>query len=462
MDVPEVAPAAAAELAALAAAVRAISELDFGALDPSARFHILEQLEAARRRQVAVSHDIVAGLDRQDPAGIGGPLHRLLADWLRVSCAEARRRIRNAVQLAPRHTLTGAELPPALPATAAAWHDGVLDGEHLHVIQQFFRDLPEATPPQVVTEAEVFLAEQAGRVRPDQLAKIAIRYAQQINPDGRFTDRDRAIRRGFIWSAQRRDGMSIGRLVATPELRANIDAWLARFAAPGMCNPSDETPCVAGEPTRDAGIHDMRSYAQRNHDALNALVRGQLGDPKLGVHHGLPVTVIVSTTLAELNAGAGFGVSAGGTLLPMRDLIRMAGHAYHYLAIFDDHRQRALYLGRTRRVASADQWVVLYARDRGCTAPNCDVPGYHTEAHHIQPWRRGGRTDINDLTLACHSDHLLTEKGWRTRRRADGRIEWLPPPQLGLPSATNDFHHPERYLPGAESGVSPDDHAESA
>jgi Domain of unknown function (DUF222) len=54
------------------------------------------------------------------------------------------------------------------------------------------------------------------------------------------------------------------------------------------------------------------------------------------VHHGLPVTVIVSTTLQERAAGAGQAVTGGGTLLPMRDLIRMASHAYHYLAVFDE------------------------------------------------------------------------------------------------------------------------------
>jgi hypothetical protein len=125
----------------------------------------------------------------------------------------------------------------------------------------------------------------------------------------------------------------------------------------------------------------------------------------------------------------------------------MASHAHHYLAVFDDHQSRPLYLGRTRRVASPDQWIVLYARDRGCTAPNCDTPGYHTEAHHIQEWRSDGQTNADELTLACHADHKLVDKGWRTVKRRDGKVEWLPPPQLGLPGGTNDFHHPERYLP---------------
>src|SRR5205807_7615174 len=163
------------------------------------------------------------------------------------------------------------------------------------------------------------------------------------------------------------------------------------------------------EPDQDIEGKDFRSHAQRQHDALNALVRGQLGDPKLRVHNGLPVTVIVSTTLQELTAANGQAVTGGGTLLPMRDVIRMASHAYHYLAVFDEHQSRPVYLGRTRRIASPDQRIVLYAKDRGCTAPGCDVPGYWTEVHHVDDWARGGLTNIDNLTLACKPDHNLAE-----------------------------------------------------
>ncbi len=174
----------------------------------------------------------------------------MIADWLRISYTEARRRIRDAQQLSPRLTLTGEQLPPELPATAVAWREGVLDAQHLRVIQTFVRDLPLDTPVAVVEHAEKQLAEQAAHLRPDQLQKAADRAAVLINPDGKFSDADRARQRGFAWSGQRHDGMSVGKLIASPELRANIDAWLARFAAPGMCNPDDETPCVDGEPDR--------------------------------------------------------------------------------------------------------------------------------------------------------------------------------------------------------------------
>src|SRR5689334_13418578 len=329
IEVPEEVSAA---LDAQDAADAALRGLDFEALSPTIRLRVLERMEASRRRQVAVSHDIIAGLASEDPADIGGPVHKVVADWLRISYAEACRRLRDAADMSPRLTLTGQELPPQLPATAVAWHDGALDGQHLRVIQTFVPDLPESIPAATVEDAERFLAGQARTLRPDQLQKLAHQCALRINPDGKFSDADRARQRGFTWCGQRADGMSIGKLIASPELRANLDAWLSRFAAPGVCNPDDQTPCVAGEPDDEQVRTDTRSPAQRQHDALNALVRGQLGDPKLGQHNGLPVTVIVSTTLQELTSAGGRAVTGGGTLLPMPDVIRMARHAYHYLA----------------------------------------------------------------------------------------------------------------------------------
>jgi hypothetical protein len=436
----------AAAFDALDEAAAAIGELDFEMLSPAVRVRALERLETSRRQQVVMSHDLIAGLAKEDPADIGGPVHQVIADWLRISCAEARRRLRDAEQLSARMTLTGQELPPELPTTAQVWRDGMLDGQHLRVIQAFVRDLPEATPVDTVESVEKFLAQQALKLRPDQLEKVAHRCALLINPDGKFSDADRARQRGFTWCGQRTDGMSIGKLVASPELRANLDAWLARFAAPGMCNPDDQTPCVEGEPNEESASSDLRSPAQRQHDALTALVRGQLGDPKLGVHKGLPVTVIVSTTLQELTSGTGRAVTGGGTPLPMRDVIRMASHAYHYLAIFDEHSSRPLYLGRSRRIASPDQRIVLYAKDRGCTHPGCDVPGYWCEVHHTDEWATGGLTDADKLTFACKPHHKLIERGRRTTKLPNGRTEWIPPPPLDRGTRTNDYHHPERMF----------------
>ncbi|MGV7507442.1 DUF222 domain-containing protein, partial [Mycobacterium kansasii] len=82
-------------------------------------------------------------------------------------------------------------------------------------------------------------------------------------------------------------------------------------------------------------------------------------------HHGLPTSIILTTTLAELEAGAGRALTAGGTLLPMRDVLRLATPAHHYLTIFDKDKTLALYHGK--RLASPEQRLALLARDRGCT-----------------------------------------------------------------------------------------------
>jgi hypothetical protein len=436
-------------LSAAEDAVRALADRNWDELPIRERLAMLDRLETIHRRLRACSYDAADSVARCDEKLVGGVAHRVIADVLRISPAEARRRLRAAAQLAPRITLTGQTVPPELPATAGVWRAGHLDGQHLRTIQNFVRGLPEDIHPAAAEKAERFLAEKARELRPDQLEKLADRLAVTVNPDGRFSDEYRAKQRGFAWCGrQRPDGVSVGKLIASPELRAMLDAWLAKFAAPGMCNPEDQTPTVTGTPSQQSVDRDSRGYAQRQHDALAALVRGQLGDPALGRHNGLPVTVIVSASLEQLQSGAGQAVTGGGSLLPIPDLIRMASHAWHYLCVYDSHAQRPLYLGRSKRIATADQRVVLHARDRGCTAPGCDMPGYLCEAHHVDDWSDGGRTDVDRLTFACGAHHrLIAPGGWRTRKRRDGRAEWLPPPELPLPRRTNDFHHPERLLP---------------
>ena len=127
----------------------------------------------------------------------------------------------------------------------------------------------------------------------------------------------------------------------------------------------------------------------------------------------------------------------------------MASHAYHYLAIFENHTQVPLYLGRTRRCASPGQRIVLHSLHRGCTFPGCTEPGYRCQVHHAKrPWARGGQSNVDEEVLACQQHNLLVEKGgWTTRIRHDGKVEWIPPPHLDNGQARiNFYHHPEWFL----------------
>ena len=165
-----------------------------------------------------------------------------------------------------------------------------------------------------------------------------------------------------------------------------------------------------------------------NHRAVNAAMRAVLASGKLGQHNGLPASIIVSTTLKDLESAAGKALTGGGTLLPMSDVIRLARHARHYLAIFDKGKALALY--HTKRLASPAQRIVLYAKDRGCSAPGCDISGYLCEVHHVEDWATTHTTDVNQLTLACGPHHRLIGNQWTTRKRANGDTEWIPPPHL--------------------------------
>ena len=213
----------------------------------------------------------------------------------------------------------------------------------------------------------------------------------------------------------------------------------ARWAAPGMCNPADASPCVDATPSQ-AGIDaDHRSAGQRNHDALTAMCRAVLASGELGQHHGLPATIIVSVGLADLEAGTGKAYTGGGTWLPMSEVIAMASHAHHYLRIYQGAKELALY--HTKRVASPAQRIVLHAKERGCSHPNCPVPGYFCEAHHDDDYAQTGRTDIDGLTFRCGPDHeIITSGGWKTRKNPHGQTEPLPPPHLdhGQPRTNTD------------------------
>ena len=117
------------------------------------------------------------------------------------------------------------------------------------VIRNFFAHLPAEVDPGTRQAAEADLAGKAGGYRPDELATYAQRIMDWLHPDGEFSDQERARKRGIMLGKQEFDGMSRLSGLLTPELRAAIEAMLAKLAAPGACNPVPELT-----PTSDNGL----------------------------------------------------------------------------------------------------------------------------------------------------------------------------------------------------------------
>ncbi|BBX17328.1 hypothetical protein CRI77_05070 [Mycolicibacterium duvalii] len=441
---------------------------------------LLSELTTLLRAVPALEHQILARLTAEtEPFRLGEKSwKRVLTTALRVSSAAAQRRLDRAAALGPRRALTGQPLPPLWEATASAQAAGSLDEEHVAVIAKFHKKLPAHVDAGTRAEADRHLAAVGAGLDPENLAEAAAMLLVMIDPDGAEPSEEEIARRcGIRIGKQRADGTATISGTLSPEALAIWEVIFAKEAAPGANLPGAQDPPVdppetaggeAGdgapetdgddpvEPTAEwparppapAKVRDSRTQAQRNHDAFTTVGRRALESGQLGTHNGLPVTVIVSTTLQELEKGAGVAVTGGGSLLPMRDLIRMAAPAHHYLYVYDQHTGQSLYLGRSKRLANTAQRIVLHARDRGCTRPGCSAPGYWCQAHHTNDFARGGHTDVDDLTLACPSDHrMLDHTDWRTAKNTRNQTEWHPPPDLDKGRhRVNGYHHPERYL----------------
>ncbi len=413
------------------------------------RVEVAERLETQDRTNRGLMYRIFGEIADPPDGPASLPSARgMLWTQLRITPNEITRRFKLAARIRPRRSLTGPPLEPEFPALAAAVSAGTVGEDHIRAVCAAVDMLPSRVSPSDAADSERRLVQHAAKLDAALVTKLGRRIADYLNPDGLFSDVDRARRRGLHLGAQGPDGMSRLSGLLDPETRAYFEA-IEAAVRPGRHQP-DGGDC-------DPEARDERTPAQRCHDALKLGLESAIGSGDLGVHRGHPVTVIVTTTLAEIDQAAHAAVDSsipmpapaltgGGSRLPMPDLLRMAAKVIHYLAVFDDHTGRPLYLGRQKRIATADQRIICYARDRGCTRPNCLEPGYHCEVHHAPEWADGGRTDADKLFFACGSDHRAVSRGeWRTVVTGNGRLAWT----AGTgPAGINHAHHPDELLRG--------------
>lgn len=241
----------ATAFAALRAAVAGVLELSFEVLTTRERLGFLEQLEEQARKLPTARHDLINQLAEQaDSVELGGKLPAALASRLHISRGEARRRVAEAADLGRRRALTGEPLPPALTATAQAQRTGLIGGGQIRVICGFLDRLPVRVDAATREQAEAQLARLATQFRPEQLAKLAERLMDCLNPDGNFTDEDRARRRGLSLGRQGVDGMSRLTGYLTPQASATLEAVWAKLAAPACATPTMTSRVWRAPPAR--------------------------------------------------------------------------------------------------------------------------------------------------------------------------------------------------------------------
>lgn len=114
--------------------------------------------------------------------------------------------------------------------------------------------------PTDAAEAERTLVQHASKLDAAMITKLGQRIADYLNPDGLFSDDDRARRRGLQLGPQQPDGMSRLHGWLDPEARAYFEA-IEAAVRPGR-HQSDSSD-------KDPDARDERTPAQRCHDAFN-------------------------------------------------------------------------------------------------------------------------------------------------------------------------------------------------
>lgn len=457
-----------ADLEVIDAAYARIRAADTDLVGNAFRVEVAEHLETQDRVNRGLSYRFFAEI-ADPPDGPPGPEDPVLPAgtktidvlWTRLRCnrRDLNRRFRLAARIRPRRSLTGPPLPAPLTQVGEAVESGTIGPAHIVAITTVLDHLPAATSPTDRDRIEHTLVVAAREHDPDFVATLGQAIIDALITADDFTDEDRARRRSLVLGRQGPDGMSRLTGWVDPETRAYLEVVIAAVR-PGHHQPDPTDPASPASPDSPASpasppAPDTRRAEQRAHDGLKLGLRHGIESAKLGTHRGVPVTVIATTKLDDLDQAIRAlddpdipmppaAYTGGGSRLSYRDLIAMAAGSIHYLAIFDNHSDRPLYLARSQRIATLDQRLICYARDHGCTRPNCTQPGYHCEVHHATDWAKGGQTNADELYFACQHDHTGATAGHYTTTITNHyRLAWT---DGTTPPRVNHLHHPDELL----------------
>ncbi len=159
---------------------------------------------------------------------------------------------------------------------------------------------------------------------------------------------------------------------------------------------------------------------------LEPLKRTSSADDLVGLEQHRTVTEIIVRADLDglLGKSGGIAEITGAGPIPPSTLDRLLCGADLSLVLCSADFT-PLYEAVASRAPTAAQRRALIARDGACIG--CGEPPGECEAHHIIPWKSGGKTRVDNLVLVCWSCHdLIHDHNWRVIVR-DGRFRLTPP-----------------------------------
>ena len=151
-----------------------------------------------------------------------------------------------------------------------------------------------------------------------------------------------------------------------------------------------------------AGEGDTRTIEQRLADGLTNLVTAYAKGEVSGGREApqMNITMSEASRRGHSNEPA---VTDLGTRIPPFEARRLAELAEIRRIVMAG--SEIIDLGRSYRYATDKQYQALFARDRGCVWPGCNIPAAWCHADHIVEWGHGGTTDLNQMALLCPHHH---------------------------------------------------------
>lgn len=286
------------------------------------------------------------------------------------------------------------------------------------------------------TAAATRLVRESAARTVEDLAQAARCIRDLLDPAGaerRFDERH-AARSFRIWRDQ--DGVQRGSFRFDDEGAAWTVAVLDAALRPRRGGPRFVDPAEKAE--AEHLIADPRTNEQLQYDLIIDLLRaGTLADSTIvfGTRQaGVRVVVTADAIDSARQGRPGVAVLEDThQAVPTAFAVRHAcGTGVAECTL--DRDGNPLYQGREARLFTPKQGVALTIRDGGCRWIGCDRPASYGEAHHIDEYAHGGKTDIDRGILLCRFHHMeLHHGGWRiTRDRLDDFV-LHPPPGRGSP-----------------------------
>jgi hypothetical protein len=432
VEVPEAPPAPAA------GALRLLRDQEL--------MDLQRELAAVRRRVDASSAAVAGELARRSARDLGyrglaqsqgdRTPENLVARLAGVSVPEARTMVSVGEVLATGEREDG---PAWLEPVSAAVTAGELSVGAAAAIRTGLGEPGDGVGADALRRAAESLAREAAQLPPELVARRARQMRDALDADG-VQARELALRgRRYLRLFRQDDGMTRISGLLDPESAALVTDAFDRVTAPRRGGVRFVN--LAEQERADRIVADPRTTDQLAHDAFVEMIRLAIGVDDGAIFGVKSPAVRVHVRARDLSIGRGAAHLEGQTsAISIATVARIACQAGSIPILFDGDGS-ILNLGRTERLFSAAQRIALAARDGGCRIPGCSRPPSWCEAHHIQQFSRGGKTDIADGILLCRHHHMwLHDTGRYIERR--GAEYWLHAPGPGESPVRLPSKHP--------------------